>query len=299
MAPTASVRDYIKLHFIVVLWGVTAILGMEISMPSTDVVLYRTGIAALALLILMKIRKRSIKLEKRDLIKILATGIIVATHWVLFFEAARISTISVCLAGMATVTFWTSLLEPLLGKRRVKGFEVALGLVAIVGIAIIFQFEFDNALGLMLAIAAAFLSAFFYVLNSQYTKKHSPYVITFYEMIGACITLHIFIPIYQSAILDTPVGYASPTTRDIGFLLLLSLACTVYAFAESVELMRRISAFMVNLSINLEPIYGIIMAVLIYGDKEKMSGGFYWGTLIILASVLSYPWLNKKFRRSP
>jgi len=279
-----------------VLWGITSILGMEISMPTTDVVLYRTGIAALALLILMKFRKQSIKLEKSDLIKILCTGMIVATHWVLFFESARVSTVSVCLAGMATVTFWTSLLEPILGKRKVKVFEVALGLVAVVGIAIIFQFEFDNALGLILAIAAAFLSAFFYVLNSHYTKKHSPYVITFYEMIGACFTLLIFIPIYQTTILNTDVGYAIPTTRDIGFLLVLSLACTVYAFAESVELMRRISAFMVNLSINLEPIYGIIMAVLIYGDKEKMSSGFYWGTLIILASVLGYPWLNKRFR---
>jgi drug/metabolite transporter (DMT)-like permease len=221
----------------------------------------------------------------------------VATHWVLFFEAARVSTVSVCLAGMATVTFWTSLLEPLLGKRKIKGFEVGLGLVAIVGLYIIFQFEFNNALGLTLAIIAAFLSAFFYVLNSQYTKKHSPYVITFYEMIGACITLLIFIPIYQAFILETPVEYAVPSLRDFGFLLVLSLACTVYAFAQSVELMRRISAFMVNLSINLEPIYGIIMAVLIYGEKEKMSAGFYWGTLIILASVLSYPALNRYFTK--
>lgn len=294
---TASVKDYFKLHFIVVLWGFTSILGMEIDMPTTDVVLYRTGMAAVALLVLMKIRKRSIKLERSDLFKILLTGMIVAAHWVLFFESARVSTVSVCLAGMATVTFWTSLLEPLLSKRKVKPFEVGLGLVAIIGLYVIFKFEFNNTWGLVLAIAAAFLSAFFYVLNSQYTKKHSPYVITFYEMIGACVTLLIFIPIYQYAIIDEPIGYSIPTLRDLGFLLVLSLACTVYAFAESVELMRRISAFMVNLSINLEPIYGILMAVLIYGEKEKMSTGFYWGTLIILASVLSYPALNKRLSK--
>lgn len=294
---TASVKDYFKLHFIVVLWGFTAILGMEIAMPSTDVVLYRTGMAAFALLMLMKIRKRSLKLEKSELIKILFTGMIVAAHWVLFFESARVSTVSVCLAGMATVTFWTSLLEPLLNRRKVKGFEVALGLVAIVGLYLIFKFEINNTLGLILAIAAAFLSAFFYVLNSQFTKKHSPYVITFYEMIGACVTLFIFIPFYQYIIIDEAIGYSIPTLRDFGFLLVLALFCTVYAFAESVELMRRISAFMVNLSINLEPIYGILMAVLIYGEKEKMSSGFYWGTLIILVSVLSYPVLNKYFSK--
>ncbi len=295
----SSFKDYFKLHFIVVLWGFTAILGKEIHMPTTDVVLYRTGIAAIALLFLIRFKGETIRLERKALIKILLTGLIVAAHWVLFFESARISTVSVCLAGMATVTFWTSLLEPLFSKRKISPLEVVLGFVAIIGLYLIFQFEFDNALGLILAICAALLSATFYVLNSLYTKKHSPYVITFYEMIGACIALFIFIPIYQTFILETSVSYALPTSRDIGFLLVLSLACTVYAFAESVELMRRISAFTVNLSINLEPVYGIVMAVIIYGEKEKMSGGFYWGTLIILVSVLSYPVLKKKTSTKP
>ncbi len=295
---SSSFKDYLKLHFIVILWGFTSILGKEIGMPTTDVVMYRTGIAAIALLILIRLRKGSVVIEKKGVIKLLATGLIVAAHWVLFFESARVSTVSVCLAGMATVTFWTSLLEPLFNRRKVSSFEVFLGLVAIGGLYLIFQFEFDNALGLVLAIGAAFLSATFYVMNAIYTKKDSPYVITFYEMIGACIGLLIFIPIYQSTILETSIGYAVPSLRDVGFLLVLSLACTVYAFAESVELMRRISAFTVNLSINLEPVYGIIMAVLIYGEKERMSGGFYWGTLIILASVLCYPILKRKVARN-
>ena len=291
---SSTFKDYLKLHFIVILWGFTAILGNEISLPSTEVVFYRTGLAAIALLFLLRIRKRSTRLDSAVLLKILGTGLIVAAHWALFFESARISTVSICLAGMATVTFWTSLLEPLFGKRRISGLEVVLGLVAILGLYLIFQFEIDNSWGLIMAIGSAFLSATFYVLNSLYTKKHSPYVITFYEMIGACIGLLIFIPIYQLMVLEVPVGYRLPSIDDLGFLIILSLVCTVYAFAESVELMRRISAFTVNLSINLEPVYGIIMAVLIYGEKERMSSGFYWGTLIILMSVLSYPILKRK-----
>ncbi len=295
MNPT--LKDFAKLHFIVFLWGFTAILGNEISIDSTDVVLYRTGIASIILAILMKIRKRKFAFSKKAIIQFSITGLIVSAHWVTFFEAARISTVSVCLAGMATATFWTSLVEPLFKKQRIQPFQVVLGLVVIFGLYLIFRFEFTHAKGLALAVFSALLAAMFSVLNSKFTVKYPPYGITFYEMLASTVGLLLFIPFYKTSVLQADSIYVLPDLNDWGYLLILSGVCTVYAFAESVELMKRITAFAVNLTINLEPVYGIILALLIYGEKEQMSSGFYYGTLVIIMAVLSYPVMMKIQRK--
>ncbi len=294
---TASVKDFLKLHFIVFLWGFTAILGNEMSIDSTDVVLYRTGLAAIVLSVIMRYRDKTFKFPPKAIFHLFLTGLVVAAHWVTFFEAARISTVSVCLAGMATTTFWTSLVEPLFKRQKIQAFQVFLGLVVIFGLYLIFKFEFNHALGLTVAVISALLAAIFSVLNSKFTHKYPPYGITFYEMSAATIGLLIFIPIYKSTISGEATFYQLPNARDWGLLVLLSGVCTVYAFSASVELMKRISAFVVNLTINLEPVYGIILALLIYGEKEKMSGGFYYGTLVIIAAVLSYPVVRRIRRR--
>lgn len=286
---TASAKDYLKLHFIVFIWGFTAILGNEMTIESTDLVLYRTALASVILAVLMKIRKRVFILPRRAVGYLFLTGLVVAAHWVTFFESARISTVSVCLAGMATTTFWTSLIEPLFKKQRVQAFQVLLGLVVIFGLYLIFKFEFNHAEGLALAMVSAFLAALFGVLNSKFTVKYPAYGITLYEMSAAAVGLLVFIPLYKSFVLETDVIYQLPTTRDWFLLLLLSGICTVYAFSESVELMKRITAFVVSLTVNLEPVYGILLALTIYGEEEMMSGGFYWGTLIIVLAVFSYP----------
>lgn len=294
---TASVRDFLKLHFIVFLWGFTAILGNEMSIDSTNVVLYRTGLAAIVLAVVMRFKDKTFKFPPLGIFYLFLTGLVVAAHWVTFFEAARVSTVSVCLAGMATTTFWTSLVEPLFKRQKIQAFQVMLGLVVIFGLYLIFKFEFTHALGLTLAIISAFLSAVFSVLNSKFTHKYPPYGITFYEMSAAAIGLLIFIPIYKTSILGETTFYQVPTGRDWLLLALLSGVCTVYAFSASVELMKRISAFVVNLTINLEPVYGIILALIIYGEEEKMSGGFYYGTLVIIGAVLSYPVVKRVQRR--
>lgn len=286
---TGTVQDYLKLHFIVFLWGFTAILGNEISIDSTDVVLYRTGLAALVLSVIMYFQSRTFKFPRRAIIQLFFTGLVVAAHWVTFFEAARISTVSVCLAGMATTTFWTSLVEPLFKRQKIQAFQVLLGLVVIFGLYLIFKFEFNHAAGLTVAVISALLAAVFSVLNSQFTHKYPPYGITFYEMLAAAIGLLIFIPFYKTYVTHSDSIYMWPTSRDWLLLLLLSGVCTVFAFSASVELMKRISAFAVNLTVNLEPVYGIILALLIYGEEEQMSNGFYYGTLVIIAAVLSYP----------
>ncbi|QSE95933.1 DMT family transporter [Fulvivirga lutea] len=293
---TQTTTDYIKLHFIVWIWGFTAILGLLISIPSVEIVFYRTLIAAVVLWGLLVYSKVSFRIGKREAYKILGTGFIIAAHWILFFAAARVSTASVCLAGMATCSLWTSFLEPLMNKKKIKAFEVVLGLIVIAGLYVIFRFEFNHALGLFMAVASAFLSALFSVINGKLTVRHNPYMITFYEMAGACIGTALFFPFYTYYF--APEGLQLiPTAIDWLWLFILAVICTVYAFSVSVEIMKRVSAFVVNLTVNLEPVYGIILAVIIFGEKEQMKPGFYVGTVIILISVLIYPVLNRYYKR--
>ena len=282
------VKDYLWLHFVVLLWGFTAILGLLISLSAAEIVFHRTFLASLGLFLLLKFRKRPIKVNGNTLVKFILTGALIGMHWILFFWAAQVSTVSVCLAGMATISLWTAVLEPLVNRQPIKWYEVVLGLVVILGLIIIFKFETGYSLGIFLAVLSAFIGACFTVINGRLTKNHSPFVITFYEMIGAFLLSALFIPFYTNWF--TQVGFTwIPQGWDWFWLLVLSQVCTVIAFTMSVHLMKRLSAFTVNLTINMEPIYGILLAFLIFGEKEKMTSEFYVGTLIIFSSVCIYP----------
>lgn len=296
MTVSPIVKDYLMLHFVVLIWGFTAILGMLISIPTIEMVFYRTFLAFVTLGLIFWWRKTKIRIPKKELLKILATGWIICLHWLLFFGAARVSNISVCLAGLATASFWTAFIEPLVNKTKVKWYEVLLGLVIIVGLVIIFSFELDYWLGLVMSVASALLGASFMVINSRLTKRGNPYIITFYEMLGACLFSVLALFCYQLFYSGEGLQLI-PTAMDWLWLFLLAGFCTVYAFSVSVELMKRLTAFAVNLTVNLEPVYGILLAVLIFGEKEKMTGGFYLGTLIILLAVCLYPLFNYIYRR--
>ena len=290
-------KDYLHLHFLVLIWGFTAILGLLITIPPVEVVFYRTLFAAIGLGLLMVVKKLSFSIGGNQIAGLFFTGSLIAGHWILFFTSARVSTASVCLAGMATTSFWTSFLEPLITKRSVKWYEVFLGLVVIAGLYIIFHFEFDHALGLLLALISAFLAALFTVLNGRFAKVLHHQTVTFYEMAGACLSIALFFPFYQTYLAENSQLNLRLSFQDLGYILLLAVVCTVYAYAASIDLMKKISAFSVNLTINLEPVYGIILAVLIFGEKEKMHGGFYLGAGVILISVLAHPFLNKYYHR--
>jgi drug/metabolite transporter (DMT)-like permease len=171
---------------------------------------------------------------------------------------------------------------------------VLLSVIAFVGIAIIFNVEFDYLSGLLTAVLSAFIAAIFTVINGRLTKNYDPYVITFFEMSGACLSIVLFFPIYGALVGSLQL---IPTLSDWLWLSLLAIFCTVYAFSISVELMKRLSAFSINLVVNLEPVYGIILALIIFGTSEEMSPGFYLGTLLILTSVLLYPVLNRRYKK--
>ena len=287
-----TVRHYLKLHWVVFLWGFTAILGVLITVSSFTIVFYRTLLAAMGLGLLLYARGRNFNLGVNPISRMMATGWIIAAHWVLFFGAAKVATASVCLAGMATTSLWTSLIEPLMYRRKVWLFEVLLGMVALAGLYVIFRFEFDHALGLAMALVSALLAAFFTVINSQFTKRYNPYMIIFYEMCGAWMGTAVFCLFYAIFWTDAPLQVL-PSASDWWYLLILAWVCTVYAYSVSVELMQKISAFALNLTNNLEPVYGIMLAFLVLGEKEKMTFGFYLGTGIIVLAVLAYPVINR------
>lgn len=295
-AKNQTVRDFIELHFIVFIWGFTAILGVLISTSPLVLVFWRTFFTALTLAVLLWYTRIPLALPLSDVMKLSFTGLIIALHWTTFFYSARISNVSVCLAGLSTVSLWTSFIDPAINKTRIKPFEVILGGIVILGIYSIYFFQGNYWMGLLVGIVSAFLSALFSVFNARLVKRLHAYTITFYEMASACacMLLGLFI-MYASGNMSWESMF--PSNKDTGWILVLALLCTVYPFSASVELMKRLSAYAVNLTVNLEPVYGIVLAIVLLGENKVLNTGFYLGTGLILSSVLLYPWLNRRYQR--
>ena len=293
----AQFKHYLELHFIIFLWGFTAILGKLISIPAVELVFLRTLVAALALALIILFSGKSFRIGRGPIIRILGVGVMIAAHWMLFFASARVASVSICLAGMATSSLWTAILEPVFYGKKIKSHEISLALIIFLGLYLIFQFEFDHALGILMGVGSAMLGAAFSIINSRLTRKYSPLNITCFEMAGACLGTALFLPVYQYYLTPDQTLQFALTSWDWVYLLTLALICTVYPFTGSVRLMQRIPIFNMNLSINLEPIYGIVLAYFIFGESENMSGGFYLGAVIILASVFVHPLLDRRYEK--
>ncbi len=293
-------RSYVELHFIVLIWGFTAILGKLIHIPAPELVLIRTALAAPGLAVVMLLMKErgAFLVGRADLLRLLATGALIAAHWLLFFASARVANVSISLAGLSTASLWVALLEPLFTGKRLRPFEVVLALGIVAGLYLIFAFEFDHVLGLLMGVASALFAALFSLINARLTRRLAGTTISLYEMIGACGSTALFLPVYLLSGLST-TGHLelTLTPTDWLWILLLAWACTVYPFAASVRLMRRLSTFAMSLTVNLEPVYGIILARLIFGESEKLTDGFYLGTLVILVCVAAHPVLEARLRR--
>ncbi|GAA4313829.1 DMT family transporter [Nibribacter koreensis] len=290
-------KDYLELHFIILLWGFTAILGKLISIPAVELVFYRTILAAVALAVVIKLRGESFKIGKRNIVKILGVGFMIAAHWILFFASARVASVSICLAGMATASLWTSILEPIFTNKKIKAHEVALALLIIVGLYVIFRFEFDHAVGIAMAVGSAFLASCFTIINSKLTKQHAATTITCYEMAGAWLATTLFLPFYRNYMTDSGTLQLEASMWDFLWVGILALVCTVYAYTAAVRLMHKFSAYTMNLTVNLEPVYGILLAWFIFKEGEQMSAGFYYGAAIILFSVFLHPILESLIAR--
>jgi len=283
-------KDLIKLHFIVLLWGFTGVLGALIQLSAIYIVFYRLLIATTGVIIWMAYTKMSFKIMSRDLMLIIGTGIIIAFHWITFFHAIKVSNISVALACMSAVSVFVALLEPLFFKRRIILYELFFALLTVAGLYLIFRFEPGYRTGILFSITSAFLAALFTVINGIYIKKHSSDIITLYEMIGGLAAISIYIFLTDGIIIKQ--FYID--LYSFFWLLILGTICTSYAFMESVKIMKKLTPFTVAITVNLEPVYAIILAVLIFGDKEFMSLGFYIGTSIILTTIFANSWLKSR-----
>jgi drug/metabolite transporter (DMT)-like permease len=277
---------YLKLHLIVLIYGFTAILGKLIELPALELVWYRMMIAILTFFIYLKFRKESVLVPRKVLFRLFGVGLIIALHWVTFYGAIKLSNVSVTLGCFATTTLFTSFLEPFFYRKRINVFEVLVGLIIIAGLYLIFTFETRYALGILVSLFSAFLAGLFTVLNKKLVAKHSSVQISFFEMIGGLAGLSIFITLSGRGIV---VPAIVPSLSDLFYLIILATICTAFAHTTQVEVMKHLTAFTVTLAINLEPVYGIVMAFFIFGDTERMTSGFYLGTLIILLSVIGFP----------
>ncbi|VTP89309.1 DMT family transporter [Sphingobacterium daejeonense] len=284
-------RNILILHLTVLIWGFTGVLGELISIPALHLVWYRVLIAAVSLILFYLFKRKTLLVPKGQLFQYLGVGMIVGLHWVLFFHAIKVSTVSVTLVTLSSVTLFTAILEPIINRKRVSIADVIVGLVIIFGIYLIFKFEFKYFWGIVFGLSCAFCASIFSILNARMVKKDSPTTITLYEMIGAWIGV--------SAVMLVNGDFNSHMVlnqSDLLYLLLLGIVCTAIAYVLGVAVMRELSAFTVALTTNMEPVYGIILALLIFGHKETMSTGFYFGAVIVLTAVFIYPYLKTKIK---
>jgi drug/metabolite transporter (DMT)-like permease len=280
--PSDNLKSYLQLHLIVFIWGFTAILGALITLEALPLVWFRMLFAVVFILIYIGYKKLPIKVSSKTVLQFLIAGFIIAMHWFTFFKAIKVSNVSITLACLSTGALFTSILEPILYGKKIVWYEVFFGLIVVSGLLIIFNVEGNYIEGILLALTSAFLSALFAVINSKFVKEYHPTVISFYELSGGVLFFTLFLLISNSF----NVKFFALTTKDFLYLLILSSVCTAYAFIASTAVMKFLSPYTVMLTINLEPIYGIILAVIIFEDKEKMSFEFYIGALIILSTVL-------------
>lgn len=277
-----NVKSYLQLHLIVFIWGFTAVLGALISLSAIPLVWFRMAMASVFILLFIWIKKIPFAIPLKILIGFVFAGLIITLHWLTFFKAIKVSNISVTLACLSTGAFFTSLLEPLLHGRKVILYEVLFGVLVIIGLGIIFKVEGNYIQGILFALSSAFLSALFSVINSKYARLYNPTIVSFYELLSGVV----FLSAYFLFVGGFNSNFFQLSFNDWMYLTILSSVCTAFAFIASVKVMKFLSPYTVMLTINLEPIYGIILAVIVFQDKEKMSIEFYIGVLIILSTVI-------------
>ncbi len=278
-------RNLLILHSTVFIWGFTGILGALISISAVQMVWYRVLIACITLFVYFMLTRTSIRVSRKQFLQFFFTGSIVALHWILFFHAIKVSTVSVTLVCLSSFTLFTAILEPLIKRQRILVADIVIGLVIILGIYMIFKFESQYTSGIIFGLSAALAGSIFSIINSTFVQKTEAKIIGFYEMLGA----FFWITLYRLADLSLQVEHFDLSGSDWMYLILLGTICTALAYVAGVSVMRTLSAFRVALITNLEPVYGIILAFLFFGSREKMTMGFYVGAVLILGAVFLYP----------
>jgi len=289
--------NYLHLHFIVLIYGFTGILGKLIALPAHYLVLYRLLFTIPVLYLFILFRKESLKIDKRALYRYLGIGVIIGLHWLTFFHSIKVSNVSVALSCFASSSLFAGILEPLIERKPIRKLEIISGVIVLITLCVMLGFEIKYWQGALFGVISALLAALFTVLNKQLSNTKAVLAMSLFEMTGALIPIVIIIGISAisvEALRTTPlyVFWQFPSIPDWGWLLLLASVCTAYPFATIIKLLRSLSAFTVSLAVNFEPIYSIIFAYLIFGESEKMTPVFYIGLCVVFGVVFLYPMIK-------
>ncbi len=274
-------KNLLLLHFIVFIWGWSPILGKLISVQAFQLVWFRILITIITVSVYLIFTKQNLKVSRKDFLILIGIGAVIAFHWFCFYNAIKISNVSVTLVAFATGTLFTSVIEPIFFKRKIIRYELIFGMIIIGAIAMIFKVETRYAWGIIFGMLAALTSSFFTVINGLLIRRIPSPVITIYELSGGFFALTLYLLFAGKFNYE----FFEISTRDWAWLSLFSIVGTAFPFIASVNLMKKISPYTITLTVNLETIYGIIFAYFIWKKDESMTPGFYLGTLIILATI--------------
>ena len=287
---------YLRLHIAVLLFGLTGILGDLITVDSVALTWWRMLLTVLSFLCWPGLLRKALALPRRSLLILAGIGTLVALHWVTFFGAIALTNASVTLAVLASIAFFTAILEPLITKSKFKWYELALGLTVVPGVILIKSSTDFPLIGILIAALSAFCSALFSVLNKVMVAKHEPATMTFVELSSGWLFLCLVLPfvlIFDESPTLIPQGW------DFLYLPILAWGCTTLAYLFSLSSLKQLSTFTANLTINLEPVYTIILAWLLLGEDKELHWGFYIGAAIIIGSVFMHPILRRTLDKKP
>jgi drug/metabolite transporter (DMT)-like permease len=284
-------KAFIQLHIAVFLAGFTGILGKLISLNEGMLVWYRLLFTSVAMWILSGFLKKLQKISRADILKIAGVGFIAALHWATFYGSIKYSNASIALVCFSTIGFFTALFEPLILKKKVNIMELLLGIMTLAGIYIIFHFDTVYKTGIIIGLVSSLLASLFPIFNREFLKRINVETMLTWQQTGGFLLLSLLLPAYLQRF---PVNNFLPGWNDFGWLLVLSLICSVIAFHLSANALKRLSAFTVNLTYNLEPVYGIILAFAVFKENELLSKWFFIGFAIIAFSLIVHIYLLVK-----
>lgn len=292
-------KAYLMMHLAVLLYGLTGILGREISLQGMPLVWYRMALTALSLCLFPAVFRHIRQMPRSLILQFAGIGVLMAIHWVTFFESIKLSNVTVGLSALSTTAFFTSMIEPLVFRKKISYVEVVLGLLVITGLVLIFQFGgTDMVAGILVGLFSALVVACASVWNKSVVEKSSNvYSMVLIEFAAGVLFLSALMPLYWQT--SYAAGTLIPGWYDFILLLILALLCTTLAYSLNMRALKQLSAFASNLLINLEPIYAIILAALIYQEYKDLHPGFYGGALLIILAVFTYPILMRRQKKSP
>jgi drug/metabolite transporter (DMT)-like permease len=280
---TPRQKAYLYMHLSILLWGMTGVLGRGIQLSEGLLVWYRMAITVASMFAFILYRGQSLRIGTRDLLRLVGIGTILTIHWLFFYGSIKYSNVSITLTMLASQGLFTAILEPLVRRKKFRWDELLFSITAMIGIWMVFHVEEVYTLGIILGLLASFFGAFFNILNKDVVSRHSPIVVSFYEIAAGLAILTLFLPLYISYFHPAKL---IPSHTDWILLLVLAVLCTHVTLILSLAALRHLSAFTLNLSINLEPVYGIALAFLIFHENKQLHSGFFFGAAIIMLSVL-------------